>query len=91
MNHIVDINKMMLLILTLAALSFGQVICPACSTTGKKSNVYPSGVMSCTDLYCGSGFYDTLGTFHASSPCNSCWRNYKCSNGHEFTREEKSR
>jgi hypothetical protein len=83
------------LLLIIPAICFGQVgfnpvqpervICSACHDSGFVSIVTPGGV-TCTLMFCGNGYYDTLGYFHAPVQCNTCTRYYHCSHGHDFSR-----
>lgn len=66
-----------------------RIICPECDSLGIKSCVYP-GMVTCTCMYCGNGFYDTLGIYHPPEKCNTCTRVYRCSNGHYFNKQEQS-
>lgn len=57
--------------------------CPICKLEGKKSIVEP-GMCSMTLMFCGNGYYDEDGNFHAPNDCNKTTCSYSCSNGHKF-------
>ena len=67
-----------------------RVVCQTCEKEGRKSTVEVSSVMGCTLLYCGGGYYDEDGAYHAPKPCNSCSREYRCSNSHVWSVGEPS-
>lgn len=83
-----SISAITLFIIIFFSLSFCQIVCPACSDSGKKSNVFYKGA-SCTLVFCGNGYYDTIGIFHPSEPCNTLTEYYECSNGHKFEIKSK--
>lgn len=58
--------------------------CSVCQKAGLKSTVVMDGGGSCTAMYCGSGYYDEDGKFHAPKDCNTCTYRGKCSRGHSI-------
>lgn len=67
----------------------GRIVCPQCVMEHKKSTVTVGSSMV-TAVYCGSGYYDEDGYFHAPEPCNTATTEYRCSRGHTFTKEKRS-
>jgi hypothetical protein len=58
--------------------------CSVCKWLGLRSTVLMSAGMACTAMFCGSGYYDEDGRFHAPQPCNTCTRMGSCSRGHQI-------
>jgi hypothetical protein len=58
--------------------------CPICKAEGKLSTV-SVGMCMTTAMFCGNGYYDEQGNFHAPEQCNSTTCEYTCSNGHHFS------
>ena len=46
--------------------------CSACGRWHVTSTVVMAAISNCTAMYCGSGYYDEQGAFHAPTPCNTC-------------------
>jgi len=91
------IKKCFITVFLLSRVAFGQlgfekekVLCPLCQDSGMVSNVYP-GYVTTTLMYCGEGYYDTLGVYHPAEPCNSSCKNYTCSKGHVFSLPETNK
>lgn len=81
--------KPVIIILCLVFIAVSQVFCPVCKSEKRKSTIYV-GSTTTTCLFCGNGYYDTLGIYHAPLPCNTTTTKYHCSNGHEFVYSHES-
>ena len=63
--------------------------CSACGRWHVTSTVVMAAISSCTAMYCGSGYYDEQGAFHAPTPCNTCTQYGQCSRGHRLVIQSK--
>ena len=64
--------------------------CPVCKAEGKRSTVTAMSGPTCTMAYCGGGSWNEDGVYQIPRKCNTCSYSLRCSNGHEFTKIEKS-
>lgn len=92
-------KKLAVLILVISGLFLGAVqssqygltygieptkkFCPVCLATGQKSTISIGACMT-TAMWCGNGYYDEDGNFHAPKECNKSTCDYTCSNGHSW-------
>lgn len=66
-----------------------KVVCSMCKDSNLVSNSWILYETS-TLVYCGDGYYDTLGDYHPAKPCNTTTRHCSCSRGHYFTIDRES-
>jgi hypothetical protein len=60
--------------------------CSACGRWHVTSTVVMAAISSCTAMYCGSGYYDEQGAFHALQHVHAVWA---CSRGHRLVIQSK--